>query len=126
MATTLRLRIVQSIVMAYVQFFLPLLVWRKIDIDNFMSSALELLWKSKHHSKGIRILSRMKICSPKMHGGLNILDICYHVLARKSSMLLIFLEQKQPWTHMLVAMCDSITTIAYGKWHVPFWDIVMG
>ena len=63
-----RLRIVQAIVMAYIQFFLPLIMWRKADIDQFMSLAMAIVWKTQHRKKGLRLLSMPKIYSPKMHG----------------------------------------------------------
>ena len=52
-----QLCIVQSIIMAYVQFYLPLVHWTERDIDKFMSEAMELLWKNKCHKKALHLLS---------------------------------------------------------------------
>ena len=121
-----RLRIVQAIVMAYIQFFLPLIMWRKVDIDRFMSSALSIFWKTKHAKKGLNLLSLKKLCSPKQHGGLNILNKHFHALAHKYSLLLEFVSQRQPWAIMLAAMCVKMSSKSFGDWTITHWDAVFG
>lgn len=51
--------------MAYAKFPLPLISWRKWNIDAL------ILWKTKHHTKGLRLLKCLELCTLKMHGGLN-------------------------------------------------------
>ena len=82
-----RRKIVQSIIMAYVQFYLPLLHWNSHELASFMSPAMELLWKTKSWKKALRLLKMESVCLPRPHGGLNILNIQYHIFARKSTMI---------------------------------------
>ena len=53
-----------------------------------MSQAMELLWKTKSKVKALRLLKMDFVCSPKMHGGLNILNLRYHML--KATLLTTF------------------------------------
>lgn len=59
-----RMRIVQSILIAYLEFFLP--------IDDFMALLMHALWQTCSSKKGLYLLKAAKTCSPKTHGGLNI------------------------------------------------------
>ena len=97
----------QSIVMSYVQFYLPLLHWSSRDISAFMSQAMEILWKTKSAVKALRLMKMEMVCSPRMHGGLNVLNIRHRVLARKAIMLDNFFGQQQPWTCMLASMVST-------------------
>ncbi|MCO5577736.1 hypothetical protein L7F22_031568 [Adiantum nelumboides] len=99
-----RLRIVQSIVMAHAQFYLPLLSWTHKDISAFMSQAMELLWKTHSKRKALRLLRMQSTCRPRSHGGLNILNLHFHLLARKATLLADFFAQVQPWSRMLAAI----------------------
>lgn len=121
-----RLRIVQSILMAYVQFFLPLIHWSPRDISAFMSQAMELLWKTKSKVKALRLLKMDFVCSPKMHGGLNILNLRYHMLAHKATLLTSFFSQQQPWAIMLATMCTTMKSPVYGNWITDLWEVVLG
>ena len=111
-----RLLIVQSIIMAYVQFYLPLLHWSFKHLASYTSQAMEIFWKTKSHKKALRLLPMQSVCSPKTHGGLNILNLQFHMLARKSTMISDFFQQKQPWAIMLAAMCGNMKSHAYGDW----------
>ena len=45
-----------------------------------------------------------------MHGGLNIVNLGYHVLARDITMIKSFFQQQQSWAIMLAAMCVNMRT----------------
>ncbi|MCO5586233.1 hypothetical protein L7F22_040172 [Adiantum nelumboides] len=121
-----RLRIVQSIVMAHIQFYLPLLSWTHKDISAFMSQAMELLWKTHPKRKALRLLRMQSTCTPRSHGGLNILNIHFHLLTRKATLLADVFAQVQPWSRMLATMCSSMNTKAYGNWITHQWEVVLG
>lgn len=112
-------------VMAYVQFYLPLLHWSTKDISAFMSQAMEMLWKTKTVVKALRLMKLDMVCSARMHSGLNILNLRYHVLARKITMLKAFFRKQQPWSFMLATMCSGMQTFAYGHWVIALWEVVI-
>ena len=112
--------------MAYIQFFLPLLHWTDQEITTNMSKAMDMIWKNKASKKAFRLLKMEYICSPWKSGGLNVLNIHYHALSRKMSLLLTFFKQEQPWTKMLSYMCQTMQTHSYGKWEVDIWELLIG
>lgn len=121
-----RLRIVQSVLIAYIQFFLPLLHWPKHQIDIFMLEIMEHFWRTQSCKKGLRLLSLSKICTPKKNGGLNILNIHVHALVRKATLLPTFILQYQPWSQMMAFMSSKIKTSSYGNWHFLAWEVTFG
>ncbi|MCO5583913.1 hypothetical protein L7F22_037830 [Adiantum nelumboides] len=112
--------------MAHVQFYLPLLSWTGKDISAFMSLAMEMLWRTHANCKAFRLLKMELVCTPRMHGGLNILNIHLHKFARKATLLADFFARKQPWSHMLADMSTSMSTKAYGDWITDHWEFVLG
>ena len=91
-----------------------------------MSKAMDMLGKKKASKKAFKLLKMEYICSPKKSGGLNVLNIHYHALCRKMSLLLTFLRQEQPWTKILSYMCQTMQTHSYGKWEVDIWELLIG
>ncbi|MCO5570292.1 hypothetical protein L7F22_024010 [Adiantum nelumboides] len=72
-------------------------------------------------------LAMDKICTPKCCGCLNILHLCSHVIARKATLLLVLVEQKQSWTQMLAHLCsNAVSTPAFGHWQPSYWDVIFG
>ena len=69
--------------MAYVQLFLPPLHWTSQDISAYMSQAMEMLWKTKSSKKALRLLKMDYVCSPRKSGGLNVLNLHFHALAKR-------------------------------------------
>ena len=67
-----------------------------------------------------------RVCTPKSHGGLNILNIHHHVIARKAALLFTYASQKQPWTQMMAFQCEQASTKAFGRWKVSHWEVVFG
>ncbi|MCO5547390.1 hypothetical protein L7F22_000839 [Adiantum nelumboides] len=122
-----RLRIVQSILVAYVQFFLPMLHWPPRRLRTLMSRILEHSWSTTSWKKGLRLLPMDKLCTPKRCGGLNILHLGSHVMARKATLLLVLVEQRQPWTQMLAYLCsNAVSTLTFGHWQPSYWDVIFG
>ncbi|MCO5603297.1 hypothetical protein L7F22_057446 [Adiantum nelumboides] len=110
------LRIVQSILMAYVQFFLPLLHWPRHCLDSLMSTILTHLWRTHAHKKGLRLMSMAKLCTLRRFGGLNILDLRRQVLARKAILLPTLMQLSQPWTLMFAYLSQHVVTSSFGHW----------
>ena len=67
-----------------------------------------------------------KICTPQLCGGLNILNLELHILARKTSLLPKFAEKTIPWARMLSDVFDNFKTKSFGSWDTKHWDIVLG
>ena len=64
-----KLCIVQSIMMAYVQFYLPLFHWSLMNILEFMSQDMAMLLKTRNGVKALRFMKMDQVCSTMMHGG---------------------------------------------------------
>ena len=109
-----RLRIVQSIFMAYMQYYLIMIDWPKHMIQKINSEIISNFWCSKQSHRGIRLLSLEKICTPRLSGGLNFLNLHLHMLARKATLLPKFAEKTLPWARMLFDMFDHLTTKSFG------------
>ena len=82
-----RLRIAQSIFMAYMQYYLIMIDWPKHMIQKINSEIISNFWCSKQSHRGIRLLSLEKICTPLLSGGLNFLNFHVHMLGRKATLL---------------------------------------
>lgn len=91
-----------------------------------MSEIMEHFWRTQSCKKGLRLLSLSKICTPKKNGGLNILNIHVHALARKATLLPTFILQYQPWSQMMAFMSSKIKTSSYGNWHFLAWEVTFG
>ena len=60
-----RLRIMQSIFMAYMQYYLIMTDWLKDMIQKINSETVSKFWCSKQLHRGVRLLSLEKICNAK-------------------------------------------------------------
>ena len=83
----------QSIIIAHLQYYLPLINWPKNMLQAFMAEILEHFWCSKHAKKGLRLLSQVKLCSHRLYGGMNVLDLKIHTPAMKTTLLPTLMEQ---------------------------------
>ncbi|MCO5560373.1 hypothetical protein L7F22_013986 [Adiantum nelumboides] len=66
------------------------------------------------------------VLPPKRLGGLNILDLRSHVLARKAMLLSTLVQQRQPWTLMVSHMCTHIVPPSFGHWQPTYWEVIFG
>ncbi|KAH7285106.1 hypothetical protein KP509_33G013100 [Ceratopteris richardii] len=76
-----RIRIVQAFMQPYVMYYLLLLDWKKNNLHIFHRLIKTFLW-SKKHSRAFVLSSWEYVCKPKDKGGLGILNLHTHLMAR--------------------------------------------
>ena len=76
-----RLKVVQSIMVSMVSYYLPLLPWSKKALEMLSQSMRMLLWKRKGKS-ALSWLAWDHVCTPKRLGGASILNQYEHMVAR--------------------------------------------
>lgn len=112
-----RLWIVHSIIMDVIQLFLSLLIWNEKSLQTFISSIIEMLWQTSSSREALRLSKMEHIRTPKLHGGLKILEGHYNKLTRGSTVILTFFEQSQPW----VCICNVCTLQTEFFWAMDYF-----
>ena len=102
--------------MAYMQYYLIMIDWPKHMIQKINSEIISKFWCSKQSHRGVRLLSLEKICTPRLCGGINILNLQLHMMARKATLVPKFVEQALPWARMLSYIFDNLKTNSFGSW----------
>ena len=76
--------VVQSVLTAYIQFVLPMISWLKkqLECHIYLSNTSNPNTMGKNSNLNIR-----RLYMPCMQGGVNILNIRFHVWAQKSTIL---------------------------------------
>ena len=97
-----KLRIMQSIFMAYMQHYLIMIDWPKHTIQKINSETINTFWCSKQSRRGVRRLPLGKICTSRLCGGLDSLNLQLHMLSRQTTLLPKFAEKTLPWVTVLV------------------------
>ena len=120
----IRVKVVQSIMIPMVSYYLPLLPWSKKAVEKITQSMRSLLWakKGKH---GISWLAWDHICTPKRLGGAALLNVYEHMVARRFSLLISMFGNTQPWVEMVIFFIERIG-IKFGKVKVEthWWNVV--
>lgn len=73
-----RLRIIQSIIIPYFLYYLPLLGWRDCHLQILNSLLRQFLW-NKTHKKSMVLISWDTICQPHAWGGMGITHVATHM-----------------------------------------------
>ncbi|KAH7430447.1 hypothetical protein KP509_09G099500 [Ceratopteris richardii] len=128
-----RIRIVQAFLQPYIMYYLLLLDWRKSHIRIFDNLLENFLWSKKHNLAFI--LSAWEyVCQPKSSGGLGILHLHSHLMARRAAFIMRIIFSHRPlWTHIFwksVARylnnkgMDSIAKYYDSKWEFLSFPII--
>lgn len=115
-----RLRIIQSILIPYVMYYLPLLDWKKHHIAGLNSLLNRFYWGGSG-AKPIVLISWSKICQPKNIGGLGILNLRSHAYARRATLLHKMFTNSAPWCLCLWTMVKKATVYHHGYWELDDW-----
>ncbi|KAH7422440.1 hypothetical protein KP509_12G008400 [Ceratopteris richardii] len=78
------IRIVQSFLQPYVMYYILLLDWKKCHLYAFDSLHKNFLW-NKTHNRALVSSYWDFICEPKIKGGLGILQLHSHMMARRTA-----------------------------------------
>ena len=119
-----KLKVMQSIMIPMVSYFLPLLPWSKKHIDKVSKLMRFLLWKRKD-KKGIAWMAWDHICTPKWLGGAALLNLYEHMVVRRFIFLKSMFEGNQPWTEIMVFYHEK-KGIKIGRTKVTtsWWNVV--
>ena len=123
-----RLKVVQAIMIPMVSYFLPLLPWSKKHIDKLSATMRFLLWKRKE-KVGRSWMAWEHICTPKRLGGVALLNLYDHMVARRFTLLKAMFLGDEPWTEMIVFFIEKQgikvgrTPIKTSWWNVVNCDI---
>ena len=95
-----RMKVVQSILIPMVLYYLPLLPWMKKAIARISSPMYFMLWKRKHTS-GILWMAWDHLCTPKRLGGAALLNLYDHMAAHRFSFFIAMFKDDQPWVELM-------------------------
>ena len=98
-----RLKVVQSIMISVVSYYLPLLTWSKKALEMVSHSMRMLVCKRKGKS-ALLWLAWDHVCTLKRHGGASILSLYEHMVARRLlsfDLCLKVYNLGQKWWHTL-------------------------
>ncbi|KAH7433733.1 hypothetical protein KP509_07G083200 [Ceratopteris richardii] len=93
----IRIRIVQSILQPYIMYYILLLDWKKCHLYSFDCLIKNFLW-NKSHNRALVFSSWEFVCQPKSTGGLGILNLHAHMMARRTALLCLI----HPWLMLWV------------------------
>ena len=119
-----RLKVVQSIMVSMVSYYLPLLPWSKKALEMLSQSMRMLLWKRKGKS-ALSWLAWDHVCTPKRLGGASILNLYEHMVARRFTFIRFMFEGVQPWTEMVAYFIEK-NGIKLGNMKVEanWWNVI--
>ena len=118
-----RLKVVQAIMIPMISYFLPLLPWTKKSLDRLARSLKYTLWK-KESRLGMSWVSWNNICTPKRLGGVALLNLEDHMVARRFNLLKGMCIGTQPWAEIIRYFVEKVgiyhgkTRISTSWWHV--------
>ena len=110
------LRIIQAILIPYVLYFLPLLDWKKMHIDNINSILIWFLWNAKTDKQVCPQVGWNILCLPKKEGGAGILSLDAHMQARKATFIHHMFDNKLLWVACMWGIIHLGTVYHHGKW----------
>ena len=105
------------------QYYLIMIDWPKHMIQKINLEIIIVVNEQVHNNhRGIRLISLEKICTPQLSGGLDILNLHLHMLARKATF------QNLLKNHCLGQDCYVICLIIWkpSHWDTNHWDVVFG
>lgn len=116
-----RLRIVQAILIPYLLYYLPLLDWKESHLKLIIKILMQFLWNKKQ-TRSMLCISWDMLCQPKEWGGLGILHLQSHLLARRATLLKNMLDKSAYWCLCLWEIISNGTVNFHGKWELDDWS----
>ena len=121
-----RLKVVQCIMIPMILYFLPLLPWTKKALQAMLQPLRFMLWRKKDR-RGVAWVSWEHLATPKRLGGVTILNLDMHLMARRFSLLRDMCRQDQPWVCMMQYFIENAGFI-HGKTKIKasWWHLLNG
>ncbi|KAH7285573.1 hypothetical protein KP509_33G034500 [Ceratopteris richardii] len=117
-----RIRIVQAFMQPYVMYYLLLLDWKKNQLHIFDRLIKAFLW-SKRHDRALVLSSWEYVCQPKDKGGLGILNLHAHLMARRTAFIMRIVSSHTPlWTPLFWKFVENADVKFKGTWKLDAWN----
>ncbi|KAH7331703.1 hypothetical protein KP509_20G047200 [Ceratopteris richardii] len=118
----IKIRIVQSFLQPYIMYYMLLLDWKKCYLYAFDCLIKNFLW-NKAHNRALVLSSWDFICQPKSKGGLGILHLESHMVARRAAFIIHITSVAKPlWTYAFWKILDNATVYYKGTWKMNAWN----
>ncbi|KAH7440578.1 hypothetical protein KP509_03G000300 [Ceratopteris richardii] len=117
-----RVRIVQAFMKPYVMYYLLLLDWKKNQLHIFDRLIKAFPW-SKRHNRALVLSSWEYVCRPKDKGGLGILNLRVHLMARRTAFIMRIVSSHAPlWAPLLWKFVENAEVKFKGTWKLDVWN----
>ena len=117
-----RIRITQAILVPYVLYYLPLLDWKKSHLDSINTLLMRFVWNAKTGKPVFPHVNWTFICTPKLQGGVGLLNLEAHMQARRATFIHHMLDNKLIWVACMWELIHLGTVYFHGKWTLSAWD----
>ncbi|KAH7296058.1 hypothetical protein KP509_26G007300 [Ceratopteris richardii] len=117
-----RVKIVQAFLQPYIMYYLLLLDWKKCQSKDFECLLKNFLWEKKH-SRALVLSSWDFVCQPKANGGLGILNLHSHTIARRAAFITRITSAHNPlWLDIFWKIIENEEVRFKGTWKVDAWN----
>ncbi|KAH7277312.1 hypothetical protein KP509_39G044900 [Ceratopteris richardii] len=117
-----RIRTVQAFLQPYVMYYLLLLDWKRCHLHAIDCLVKSFLWDKKLNC-ALVISAWDFVCQPKDKGGLGVLDLCSHTMARRTAFLMRITSSCKPlWTDAFWIFIEDGVVYYKGRWNLDFWN----
>lgn len=103
-----RLKVIRSILMSYLLFYIPFLEFNQARWNVFLRPIKLFLWRKSYlQSRAMHWASWESVCRPREYGGLAIPNLPIQAVALHAKFLAAFHSPSQDWVFMLVAILQA-------------------
>lgn len=118
--SNVRLRILQSVPIPYLLYFLPLLDCKRAHFATFEIAFKIFLWGNRR--KTCSFIKWDYVCKLKTYGGLGVLDLAAHAHARRATMLKHMFSRDTLWARCMWQIIGYVVVYFHGAWQMNDWD----
>ncbi|KAH7425776.1 hypothetical protein KP509_11G070100 [Ceratopteris richardii] len=117
-----RVKILQAFLQPYIMYYLLLLDLKKCHIKDFECLLKNFLWEKKH-SRALVLSSWDFVCQPRTNGGLGILNLHSHTIARQAAfIMLITSPHNLLWFDIFWKIIENAEVRFKATWKVDDWN----
>ena len=98
--------------------------WKSSHIEQINNIMLGFLWGSIDGKHAFPLIRWDIITQPKEAGGLGIINIAFHIHARRPTFIKHVFDKNFPWTWILWKMIQYIKVVHHGEWTLSVWDML--
>ncbi|KAH7331700.1 hypothetical protein KP509_20G046900 [Ceratopteris richardii] len=117
-----RIRIVQAFLQPYVMYYLLLLDWKTCHIRDF-ECLLKSFLSNKKHNRAMVLSTWDYVCQPRINGGLGILNLQSHTIARRAAFIMRITSAHRPlWLQIFWRIIENAEVRFKGAWKLDAWN----